>query len=195
MALVVKQLFRTPRLFRSIRDRAAPYLRTFPSVKVWIPNCDTGEEAYATAIVLREAGLLPRTMIYATDANEAALAAARRATYAVSAINNSTPNYLAAGGNASLDEYYTFENGAAVIRPLQQHLTFATHNLDTDASFNEFQLIVCPNRLTLSERVLTLLNHILCRFGLLALSVGEHQLQFPHGHYDPFAPDILKKGA
>jgi len=190
-------LFRTPRLFQSIRERAAPYLRTFPSVKVWIPACATGEEVYATAIVLRETNILARSMLYATDADEAAIQTARQALYPLDAVAASAANYQRAGGKASLDEYYTVEGPQARIRPLDAqnrvHLTFGRHNLDTDSTINEFQLIVCPNRLNLSSGVLSLLHHSLCRSGLLALSVGDHQLVLPKGHYDTFAPDILKK--
>ena len=142
-------------LLELVGEHAIPYLRTFPSVKVWLPNCASAAEADAAAGIFRAAGLLPRTMIYATSTSDVVLSQLRRSAF--------------------------------------DHLTFATHNLATDASFNEFQLIACLNRITLSQRALGLLNQSLCRFGLLAISVGEHELSIAGAHYVPFAPDILKK--
>ncbi|MEO6748873.1 MAG: CheR family methyltransferase, partial [Casimicrobiaceae bacterium] len=50
----VSEMFRDPSYFRSMREAVIPVLRTYPSLKVWIAGCSTGEEAYSFAILLRE---------------------------------------------------------------------------------------------------------------------------------------------
>ena len=71
------ELFRDPEYFQAVREKVVPWLRTFPSVKIWVAGCSTGEEVYSLAIVLEEEGLLSRTVLYATDINPHSLAAAR----------------------------------------------------------------------------------------------------------------------
>ena len=54
-------MFRDPAYFRALRETVVPLLRTYPSLKVWVAGCSTGEEVYSLAILLREEGLLERT--------------------------------------------------------------------------------------------------------------------------------------
>jgi chemotaxis methyl-accepting protein methylase len=69
LTIPVSEMFRDPSHFLAIRKEVVPLLRTYPSLKVWIAGCSTGEEVYSMAILLREEGLLDRTIIYATDIN------------------------------------------------------------------------------------------------------------------------------
>ena len=77
----VTGMFRDPELIRAIREDVLPLLRTYPSSRIWIAGCATGEEVYSVAILLEEEGLLDRTSLYATDINEDMLAMARLGTY------------------------------------------------------------------------------------------------------------------
>src|SRR5690242_9665486 len=70
-------LFHNPDFFHAFRARVVPLLRTYAFTRVWVPNCACGEDVYSLAVLLREEGLLERTMIYGTDASELAIAAAR----------------------------------------------------------------------------------------------------------------------
>jgi len=63
----VSEMFRDPSFFRAIRQAVVPHLATYPSVKIWVAGCSSGEEAYSYAILLHEENLLDRTIIYATD--------------------------------------------------------------------------------------------------------------------------------
>ncbi|NAT09840.1 chemotaxis protein CheR, partial [Pseudomonas syringae pv. actinidiae] len=63
LTIPVSEMFRDPSHFLAIRKEVVPVLRTYPSIKVWIAGCSTGEEVYSTAILLREEGLLERTII------------------------------------------------------------------------------------------------------------------------------------
>ena len=57
LTVQVSEMFRDPAYFLALRERVVPLLRTYPSLKVWVAGCSTGEEAYSLAILLREEGL------------------------------------------------------------------------------------------------------------------------------------------
>src|SRR3984885_10250377 len=58
LTVPVSEMFRDPGYFRSLRETVIPVLRTYPSLKIWVAGCSTGEEVYSLAILLREEGLL-----------------------------------------------------------------------------------------------------------------------------------------
>jgi hypothetical protein len=69
----VTSMFREADVLRCIRDEVIPRFRTYPSLRIWIAGCATGEEVYSMAIMLKEEGLYERSRIYATDLNEDSL--------------------------------------------------------------------------------------------------------------------------
>ena len=95
LTVQVSEMFRDPAYFRALREKVVPLLRTYPSLKVWVAGCSTGEEAYSLAILLREEGLLARTLIYATDINPQALQKAEAGVYDVDRIAGFTENHRA----------------------------------------------------------------------------------------------------
>src|SRR5690606_13662537 len=88
------ELFRDPGFFRAVREQVVPWLETFPSAKLWVAGCSTGEEVYSLAIVLAEAGLLERTVLYATDLNANRLEVARRGVYRPEVAREAAAAYL-----------------------------------------------------------------------------------------------------
>ncbi|MFL5263185.1 MAG: CheR family methyltransferase [Anaeromyxobacteraceae bacterium] len=175
----VTAMFRDPPFWVALRDRVVPRLRGLPLVRVWSAGCATGEEAYSLAILLREAGLLSRTRIYATDVDEAALERARGGEYPLDHMRDSTQAYQRAGGTAAFSDYYDARAGGATMRgPLRRAILFARHNLVTDASFNAFHLVLCRNVLiyfgpALQEQVRALLAESLVPGGVLGVGARE----------------------
>ncbi|MFL5307717.1 MAG: CheR family methyltransferase [Polyangia bacterium] len=179
LTVQVSDLFRDPGYFRAVRETIVPYLQTYPSLKVWVAGCATGEEAYSLAILLDEEGLLARTQIYATDINPESLRAAQEGVYAVDRFAKFSASYLAAGGRASLADYYTARYGSAMFdRRLKKAILFSDHSLATDSVFAEVQLVSCRNVLiyfdrALQDRAIGLLREALCRRGFLGLGTKE----------------------
>jgi chemotaxis protein methyltransferase CheR len=171
--------FQNPDQALVLRREVVPLLRTYPFVRVWHVGCATGEEVYATAIVLHEESLYPRARIYATDVSESNLERARAATFPLSAMQDDAEAARRAGCRQDLAAYYQVEGDRAVILPeLRKNVIFSQHNLVTDEAFNEFQLIVCRNVLRafdqrLRHRAHEVLYRSLCNFGVLALSGRE----------------------
>lgn len=179
MTVQVSDLFRDPTYFRAVREKVVPLLATYPSLRVWVAGCATGEEAYSLAIVFAEEGLLERVQIYATDIHPESLRAAEAGVYALDRFARFSENYQIAGGKRSLSDYYTAQySGAVLDRSLKRAILFADHSLATDSSFAEMQLVSCRNVLiyfdkALQERALSVLYDSLCRRGFLGLGLRE----------------------
>lgn len=175
----VSEMFRDPPYFQALREHAAPVLRTYPSVKIWIAGCSTGEELWSMAILLAEEDLLDRTLIYATDINPEALRAAESGKFALDRIAQFSRNYLAAGGRGSLSDYYTSGYGGVVFdRRLKRQVVFADHSLATDHVFSEVHLVSCRNVLIyfnreLQDRAVGLFREALVHRGFLGLGSKE----------------------
>lgn len=179
LTVPVSEMFRDPSYFRALRENVVPLLRTYPSVKVWVAGCSTGEEVYSLAILLREEGLLARTLIYATDINPHTLQRAEAGVYEVDRIAGFTENHRRSGARSSLSDYYTAAYGRAVFdRSLRQHIVFSDHSLATDSVFAEVQLVSCRNVLIyfnreLQDRAVGLFKDALCRKGFLGIGAKE----------------------
>ena len=175
MTVQVSEMFRDPSYFKALRDTVVPLLRTYPSLKIWVAGCSTGEEVYSLAILLHEEGLLERSLIYATDINAHALQRAEAGVYAVDRIAGFTDNHQRSGGRTSLSQYYTAAYGRAVFdKGLKKHMVFSDHSLATDSVF----AVSCRNVLIyfnreLQDRALGLFNESLCRKGFLGLGSKE----------------------
>jgi chemotaxis protein methyltransferase CheR len=190
LTVSVSDLFRDPAYFRALRQHVVPLLRTYPSLKVWVAGCSTGEEAYSLAILLHEEGLLSRTQIYATDINANSLQKAQAGVYPLAQMPGFSENYRHAGGTASLGAYYTAAYDRAVFdASLKRRIVFSDHSLATDTVFAEVQLVSCRNVLIyfdrqLQDRAVGLFRDALSRRGFLGIGAKE-SLRFSR-HADAF---------
>jgi chemotaxis protein methyltransferase CheR len=179
LSINVTAMFRDPAFYVALREKVVPLLHTYPFTRIWVAGCSTGEEVYSLAIVLDEESLLERTRMYATDINEEVLRRARQGVIALDKMQEYTQNYLQGGGTRAFSEYYLASyDGAQIDRRLLENVVFAQHNLVSDRSFNEFQLIVCRNVMiyfdrALQDRVLTLFDDSLTKLGVLGLGHKE----------------------
>ncbi|MBD3586764.1 protein-glutamate O-methyltransferase CheR [Salinimonas sp. HHU 13199] len=185
ISISVTCMFRDPVSIRALSEKVFPTLNTYPYLNVWHAGCATGEEAYSMAIMLEEAGLLPRTQIYATDINDRSLETCKKGIYPITELRDGQKYYHEAGGQHSLTEYYHCRYGSAKMNQrLKNNIVFSNHNLVTDGIFAEMQLIVCKNVLIyfdqhLQHRVLKLFTDSLCRNGFLCLGKHESLLLSP----------------
>ena len=179
LTIPVSEMFRDPEHFLAIRQEVVPVLKTYPSLKIWIAGCSTGEEVYSMAILLREEGLLDRTIIYATDINPRSLEKARQGIFSLENVRAHTQNYQKSGGQRSFAEYYTAAYDYAIFdKTLRENVTFADHSLATDSVFSETHLISCRNVLiyfnkNLQNRAFGLFHESLCHRGFLMLGSKE----------------------
>ncbi|MCM3786348.1 protein-glutamate O-methyltransferase CheR [Neobacillus mesonae] len=179
LSIPVTEMFRDPGLFRTFREKVIPLLRTYPYIRIWHAGCSTGEEVYSMAILLHEEGLYDKSRIYATDMNERSLQQAKEGVYGIEKMKQYTKNYLDAGGTGVFSEYYTARYNSVMFHPfLKRNIIFAEHNLATDRSFNEFNVIFCRNVMIyfnddLRNHVHGLFHESLSHFGVLVLGAKE----------------------
>lgn len=175
----VTEMFRDPAFYQLLRKQILPNLNTYPFIRIWLAGCSTGEEAYSIAILLKELNLLHKSLIYATDINPTVLEKASNGMFPLSQMKSYSENYIAAGGIKDFSSYYSANyNLAKFDEELKRKMIFSTHNLVSDRSFNEFQLILCRNVLIyfdrpLQFRVLQLFDQSLENLGYLALGTKE----------------------
>lgn len=189
-SITVTEMFRDPDFYCAVRNKVAPYLETYPFIKVWAAGCATGEEVYSLAILLQEEGLYNRTKIYATDFNDLALKKAAEGIYPLKDVRQHTSNYQKACGARSFADYYHAEYESAIMdQSLKSNIVFTNHNLVTDSTFSEVQVIFCRNVLIYFDRslqnwVLNMFANSLSRGGFLCLGSKE-TLEFS-SVYDQF---------
>lgn len=175
----VTEMFRDPSFYRALIDEVFPSLAKEPLIRVWHAGCSTGEEVFSLAILLKEAGLLNKSLLYATDINQSVLTNAANRTFSLNCMKDYSDNYLHSGGKYKLSDYYTEKGDKAVLtEELSKRMVFSHHNLAIDQSFNEFNLILCRNVIiyfnrNLQNRVFTLFNDSTTQGAFLALGTKE----------------------
>lgn len=175
----VTEMFRDPSFFKALRSDLIPSIKDYPTIRIWHVGCSTGEEVYSMAILLQEEGIFEKTKIYATDINTNALEKAKKGIFSLENMQQYTKNYLLAGGKKAFSEYYKVTGDKVVFHAdLRKNVVFAEHNLVTDSSFHEFDIILCRNVLIyfnkeLQNAVHQLLYESLSVSGFLGLGQRE----------------------
>ncbi|MEO5331698.1 MAG: protein-glutamate O-methyltransferase CheR [Magnetococcus sp. YQC-5] len=196
LTVTVSSMFRDPDVFKALREKVIPILKTYPFINIWHAGCATGEEVYSMAILLKEVGLYDRAQFYATDMDEESLKKATDGNFPIEKLEEFSKNYQLAGGKKNFLDYVRIQGNVLQIDPaLKKNVMFANHNLAGDGVFAEMHLILCRNVLiyfdaTLQEKVIQLFSDSLARGGFLCLGSNE-TLEFTKLH-DQFTPVIKK---
>ncbi len=175
----VTEMFRDPEFYRTLRLVVIPEIENKSIIRIWHAGCSSGEEVYSMAILLKEAGLLEKSLLYATDINQQVLESAASGMFSVDDMLMCKENYLSSGGVKKLHDYYSVKFGKAVFNDeFKNRIVFSHHNLGIDQSFNEFNIILCRNVLiyfnrNLQDKVVKLLSSSLSNNGYLALGLKE----------------------
>ncbi|MBK0384486.1 protein-glutamate O-methyltransferase CheR [Pedobacter sp. SD-b] len=181
----VTEMYRDPFFYKALREKIIPKLGVNPYIKIWLAGCSTGEEVYSISILLHEAKLAHKAIIYATDINPTVLEKAKTGVFAINQMKLYTENYNNSGGSSDFSTYYSANYDHVSFKEyLRKNVIFSTHNLASDRSFNEFQLIICRNVLiyfdkNLQDKVFNLFDASLEKLGYLALGSKE-TIRFSH---------------
>ena len=179
LTINITEMFRDPPIYQVIRNDIIPWLATFPRINIWSAGCSSGQEAYSIAIILHESGLYSRTKIYGTDINSSILKTARNGIFKEADFKIYSKSYIDAGCKSSLSDYFYLNYGNSLIHDsVKSNISFFNHNLVTDDSFIEAQLIICSNVLiyfntVLQNRVWNLFYNSLHSYGFLVLGNKE----------------------
>ena len=157
-----------PKFFKNIQEA--------DSVRIWVPGCSTGEEAYTLAILLKEQmdgmAVPPEVQIFATDIDEEALAIARQGTYPLSIAEQLSPERLARFFTKKGQQYQ-------IVKEVRDLVLFSVHNLTNDPPFSKLDLISCRNLLIylgnyLQKKLIPLFHYALKPGGHLFLGPSEN---------------------
>jgi chemotaxis protein methyltransferase CheR len=166
-------LFSPSSFWRSLRTHAVPYLRTYPTVRLWALEARP-EELCSLAILADED--LPRNVrIYATRMHETLVEGIRTCTLDPESVRKAAREYRRSGGRRRLADFFETADGAAALAPaLRRRITFASYNPVTDGPFQHFHAILARGLLRPFDRELRgktcrLLHESLIPLGFLAL--------------------------
>ncbi len=196
--IIVTRFFREPPVFEELKRTIFPALLANRSpddpIRIWVPGCATGEEAYSTAICLTEfledSNAEVPFEIFATDISQTAIEKARAGVYRESDVAPVSPQRL--------ERFFTrVEHGFQIAKPIREACVFARHNLVQDPPFSKLDLVSCCNVLiylgaVLQRKVLSILHYALKPTGYLVLGASEgigtlsesfHQMQKAHKIY------------
>ena len=175
----VTSFFRDPTVFEAVRKEVLPTLFEHKdpghAVRVWVPACATGEEAYSIAICLQEyceeKGIDQRVQVFGTDVDDDAIQVARSATYPA--------NIALDVSKERLNRFFTRQDEFYVIsRRIRDMLVFSHQNILNDAPFSRMDIVSCRNLLIYLQppaqgRVLRILHYALNPTGYLVLGSSE----------------------
>jgi len=190
MLIGVTSFFRDPEAFNALEEQIIPKLfaarRADAAIRIWVPGCSTGEEAYSLAILLaeRQEALKEsfRALIFATDIDSHAIATARAGIYPASIAADLTPERLA--------QFFSSESGDSAFRihkSIRDMLVFSEQNVIRDTPFSRLDLVSCRNLFIylggeLQKKLIPLFHYALNPGGFLFLgtseTVGEFQNLF-----------------
>jgi two-component system CheB/CheR fusion protein len=175
----VTSFFRDPEMFEALKVEAFPSIvariKSDTPIRVWVPGCATGQEAYSIAIVLLEyleaSGSVAQVQIFASDLRDGDLAVARRGVYPAEIAAEMSPERLARF-------FPPVEDGYQVTKSLRDMCVFARHDITADPPFARLDLVSCRNLLiyldnTLQRRVIGTLHYALVPEGCLVLGDSE----------------------
>lgn len=175
----VTSFFRDAEAFEELRQKAiAPLVRvkqTDEPLRVWVPGCASGEEAYSLAMLLMEEVAAARknclVQVFATDIDEEALGFARQGIYSESITADMAPERMSRF-------FIRKAPGYQVSEPVRKSVVFAVQNLITDPPFSKMDLISCRNLLIYLEidtqtKLIPLFNFALTPGGYLFLGKSE----------------------
>lgn len=175
----VTSFFRDPKAFETLQNKLLPeFLKQKPNdyvLRIWVPGCSTGEEAYSMAMIIQECldnvDHHINVQIFGTDINESAVDTARRGIY-LSSINVDV-------SSERLKRFFIKEDDTyRVKKSIREMLVFATHNVIKDPPFTKLDIISCRNLLIyfdseLQRKILPSFHYSLKDDGIMFLGPSE----------------------
>jgi two-component system CheB/CheR fusion protein len=179
----VTSFFRDPEAFQALKRTFPQMLKSRPKgdgIRIWVPGCATGEEAYSIAMLLHEhlgkEVNQSNIQIFGTDLDQDAIIQARKGTYPTATVVDVD--------KALLDKYFTHsDNTVQVVKSIREMIVFAKQDLTQDPPFSHLDLISCRNLLIyfnsrLQQKIVPMFHYILNPEGLLFLGKSESIGQF-----------------
>lgn len=177
--ITVTSFFRDPEMYAVLQERVFPLLLQQPSatssIRIWVPGCATGEEAYSMAMCLLEClhslSINPTIQIFGTDISDEAIEIARMGFYRETQMEN-------VSAERRLRFFNEVDGGYQIKKSVRELCIFARQDLSSDPPFSDIDLLSCRNVLiyfkpALQKRVLSFFHYSLKPTGFLVLGNSE----------------------
>jgi two-component system, chemotaxis family, CheB/CheR fusion protein len=182
----VTSFFRDKETFETLESLVIPRLfdgkAADGAVRIWVPGCATGEEAYSLAILLRERmdelTALPKVHIFATDIDDSSIGTARLGRYPSTLLEGLSPKRR--------ERFFHGSHGSFVVaKEIRDLCTFSAHNLVRDPPFSRMELVSCRNLLIymdtkLQGAIIPMFHRALVPGGILLLGGSESVSRHEH---------------
>ena len=146
ISINVTEFFRHQESFNTLIKLLNINYKNAHNIKIWSAGCSSGEEVYSMAIILDYIDMLKKSIIYATDFNSVILQEAKNGIYSKEIYELGKTNFNSIDIGNNLDNYFDVNsNFVTVVDKIKEKTNFFEHNLATDSSFNEFDIIICRN--------------------------------------------------
>ena len=181
LLITLTHFFREPESFESLRKHVFPRLiqdrHPDAAIRIWVPGCSTGEEAYSIAISLeehfRETGHVYPVQIFASDISATSVDTARHGRYAETIGAHVSPERLNR-------HFSKIEKGYQISKAVREMCIFSRHDLTQDPPFSKMHVISCRNVLiyfgTVRKNIIALFHYALSPGGFLMLGSSETEL-------------------
>jgi chemotaxis protein methyltransferase CheR len=193
LSINVTTFFRNPKVFETLRQEIKERFLDNNSIKIWCAGCSSGEEPYSIAILLKELGVLEKSLIYATDINDVILEYAKNGAYSKKSFEVFKEHYQQANGVLEFENYFnSYSDFVTVNKEIKDKILFFKHNLSLGKTLNQFQVIICRNVIiyfnkNLTMKVFQLFDNSLDEGGLLLL--GESETLYDEFQYKVVSED------
>lgn len=180
LSINVTEFFRNPLSLNFLIEALHQIYKKSHHVKIWSAGCSSGEEVYSITILLKSLGYCEKSIIYATDFNNVILSEAKNAIYSKGTMNLAKSNLAKIDLDINFDDYVSENNNYfSIDKKINKKILFFQHNLASDASFNEFEIIICKNVIIyfddlLQKKVCQLFYDSLKLGGFLVLGDSEY---------------------
>lgn len=180
----VTEMFRDYSFWTALKDDVFQRLSKsdLSKIKIWHAGCSSGEEVFSMCILLKEAGLLDRVEIIATDIDRRVISNAKKGLYMTKNMEVNKKNYQSFNPNGDFDQYCTYgKDGVQMDLSLLDNVTFRTHNMITGIQNDTFHLVLCRNVLiyfnqALQNKALKIIHQSMEKNGFLAIGSKESLL-------------------
>ena len=146
VSINVTEFFRKPSSYVHLKNLLKQNYTKAHNIKIWSAGCSSGEEVYSTGILLDNIGMLKKSILYATDFNSVVLEEAKNGIYSKETYDLGKSNFKEMNIKSDLEDYFLENrNYVTIANKIIEKTNFFEHNLATDTTFNEFDIIICKN--------------------------------------------------
>lgn len=193
----VTEMFRDPPFWIAMKQIIPELFLNHDTIRIWHAGCSSGEEVYTMAVLLKNAGILEKAKIVASDLDPNVLARAKAGIISMKNMPLNEKNYARVDEKGKLSDHFTIEQENTRLNPdLIKNVSFRIIDLVQTDVFSKFDLILCRNVLiyfdhSLQNKIIGIFHKSLFNYSYLSLGIKENFSWSPlYHHFIPINNDM-----